>query len=321
MSRVLALIAALVIVVLLSHLREAFRRWPEVGGTPAWLPGDGRQDFVRVDGTPLRRVVSGVGRGRPVLLLHTLRTQLELFREVIPVLAETSEVHAIDLPGHGFSGIPAGAYDPERFARAVRGYLETAGLEDALLVGESIGGTIALLLAAEGHPRVAGVVAVNAYDYDRGRGIHRGSMLSRLIFTATRVPVLGPTIWRLRWPGIFARVIRASVHRPERLDPELVRAMHDVGNRPGHYRAFVSLIRHFPAWPALRRRYPEIRLPTTFVYGDHDWSTPEERRSAVALVDGARRIDVADAGHLLSFDAPRAVVAAVHDALEACHER
>lgn len=288
-----------------THVVEAARKSPPPPARPEWLP-EGEHGYLLVDGLRLRYLRAG--QGRPVLLLHTLRTQLELFREVVPSLAREFEVHAIDLPGHGHSSIPPGAYDPKRFLRAVRAYLQARALENVVVAGESIGGALGLTLAAEQDPRVARVVAINSYDYGRGRGIHRGSALAAVLFNLARVPLLGPAVWRLRWQGLFARVMRGSVHDPQHLPADLVQALHEVGNRPGHYRAFLSLIRDFPAWEGLREAYPRIRLPVTLVYGEHEWSRAAERRACQALIPDARLETVTAAGHLMSLDRPEAVI-------------
>src|SRR5687767_13891684 len=80
------------------------------------------------------------GSGTTLVLLHTMRTQLDLFQRVIPALAARYHVYAIDLPGHGHSDIPAADYTASFFIGAVAGFLDQLDLEEAVLVGESIGG-------------------------------------------------------------------------------------------------------------------------------------------------------------------------------------
>lgn len=305
-------LAALALVA--SHLVETRRTWPSAPAALAWAP-NADYGFRDVAGMRLRYLKTGAGR--PVVLVHTLRTQLDLFRDVIPKLDGAAEVHAFDLPGHGYSEIVPGPYDPALFARAVRGYLDSFDLSNVVIVGESIGGALGLKLAAEHNPRIARVVAVNSYDYDRGRGILRGSPISAMLFGLTGVPLMGGMVWRLRWPGAFAMVIKASVNRPRQLPQDLVNEMHRVGNRPGHYRAFMSLIAHFADWEALRAAYPAIRVPVSLVYGEHDWSFPSEREAGRALIPDAALTVVPGAGHLMSFDAPEAVVAHALDAVKA----
>ncbi len=59
--------------------------------------------FEIADGQHLR--YSRTGSGEPLVLLHTIRTQLEYFREIIPILARHFTVYAVDLPGHGYSSV------------------------------------------------------------------------------------------------------------------------------------------------------------------------------------------------------------------------
>ena len=293
---------------LLSYVIELLRRQPEPPVRLAWSPGV-KIGYATVEGLRLRYVVTG--DGPTVLLLHTLRTQLDLFRKVIETLSHEFRVYAFDFPGHGYSDIPEADYDTELFARAVCGFLQEMNIADAVIVGESIGGALGLLLAAEHNPRVRKVIAINSYDYDKGRGITRGSIVSKLIFAITGIPILGGMVWRFRWEGAFATIIKGSVHDPSSLPTDLVHEMHVVGNRRNHYAAFMSLVANFPTWEALRAKYGKIEVPVLLVYGEHDWSRVPERDSNHTAIPGAEMETVRGAGHLLSLDRPDAMIAAV----------
>lgn len=292
----------------LSHLVEALRRPPTVPTQLTWAPGLAPQ-FIDVDNIRLRYVAAG--SGDPVVLVHTLRTQLDMFQNVLPQLATRFRVYALDLPGHGYSAIPDTEYAPPLFKAALAGFLDSLDLRDVVVAGESIGGTVALMLAASAHPRVRAVVAVNPYDYDRGRGIRRGSALTNAIISTSAVPVLGGTIMRLRSRPILHHVFADGVANPDSLPAALSAEMYAVGNRPGHYQAFMSLARHLPEWDDQRDSYPRITMPVQIVYGEQDWSTAAERDTVVRLIPGAKLTVVARAGHFLSLDAPAAFVDAV----------
>jgi pimeloyl-ACP methyl ester carboxylesterase len=267
-----------------------------------------------VDGIRLRYVVAG--SGPPLVLLHTLRSQLDLFQRVIPALARHYQVYALDLPGHGHSDIPATDYTAELFIDTVAGFLQQLEIEKAVLVGESIGATTALGLAARRHPRVRAVVAISTYDYDRGRGARRGSALARLLFSVNDVPVLGGTVMRLRQYPIVKAVFDGGLHRLGTLPAPLAREMYRVGNRPGHYQAFMSLVHHWPTWEAVRQGYGHIDCPVLLLYGDHDWSRPDERAETARLIPGAEVRTVKNAGHFLSFDAPVETIEQVTEFVE-----
>jgi pimeloyl-ACP methyl ester carboxylesterase len=300
--------AGLVALVALSYIVEALRPQPVPPARLDWA-ADLPIAYADLGGLRLRYVTAG--RGPALVLLHTLRTQLDMFQKVIPALAGHFTVYAVDLPGHGFSDIPSAEYSPEFFRSAVERFLETLRIEDAVLAGESIGGSIALLLAARHNPRVRAVVAINPYDYDRGRGIRRSSLLANVLFGLSNVPVIGGTVMRLRSFPISLGVLQGGVHRKGALPNSLVRELNAVGNRRGHYRALMSLIRHWPDWESARAEYGSVERPVLLLYGDHDWSHPDEREADRRAVPGAEMRVVEGAGHFLSLDAPDEMVRSV----------
>lgn len=293
---------------LLSFMVEALRRSPEPPDALSWAP-DSSPRRVEVNGVRLRYIETG--DGPPLVLLHTLRTDLDLFQKVIPELRRSFRVYAVDFPGHGFSDIPDTEYTPELFYGLTVGFLDALDIRDAVIVGESIGGTIALLLAARGHSGARRVVAVNAYDYGRGRGIHRGSALARILFSAMEVPLVGEMLQRYRSYPLFRLVIRGSVHRADSVPATYLRAMDAVGNRPRHYKAFLSLVRHFFEWEEAREEYGAIKAPVLLLYGEHDWSRRDEREANRRSIPGAEFQEIPGAGHLLCLDAPDGWLGAV----------
>jgi pimeloyl-ACP methyl ester carboxylesterase len=301
-------LAVLIATVAISYVVEALRRAPSAPARLSWSQAIPVRS-VAVDGVNLRYIVAG--EGPAVVLLHTLRTQLDTFQKVVPTLATGYRVYALDYPGHGWSDIPDVRYDAEYFVATVFKALDRLGVTDAVVVGESIGGTIALLLAARHHPRVRAVVAINPYDYDRGRGLRRSSPLANLIFGLNDVPVLGATVNRLRSLPVVTRIFQGGLHRKGTLPDDLAREMYLVGNRPGHSRAIGSLVRHWKSWAEARAEYAAIDLPVLLVYGDHDWSHEGERAADAQAIPTAELRVIRNAGHFLSLDAPDEMLAQV----------
>jgi pimeloyl-ACP methyl ester carboxylesterase len=300
-------------VVALSYLVERLRRAPATPTGLSWA-AEVPVRWVTVDDVRLRYVVAG--SGMPLVLLHTLRTQLDLFQRIFPPLAARYRVYAVDFPGHGYSDIPAADYTAKFFSDKIAGFLDRLELDGAVLVGESIGGAIALGLAAEHHPRVRAVVAINPYDYDRGRGAMRASALARLLFGLNDVPLVGGTVWRLRQRPVLTAVLEGGLGRLQSLPPALAREIYQVGNRPGHYRAFMSLVHHWPSWETVAERYPAIDRPVLLLYGDHDWSHTGERERNARRIPGAELRTISEAGHFLSLDAPDDMIAHVTEFID-----
>lgn len=300
-----SLIGFFAVPVVVSYVVEALRSAPATPTRLSWAP-EVPIKYVKINGINLRYV--DVGEGPPLVLLHTLRTQLDMFQKVIPELSKYFRVYALDYPGHGFSDIPTVEYTPEFFTDVVARFLEQLNIQDAIVAGESIGGSISLVLAARHNPRVKQVIAINAYDYDAGRGIMRGSPVAKLLFSLNNVPILGSTFWRLRQYPVFKLIMEGGVVQNDALPSALLREMHEVGNRPHHYRAFMSLVRHFVGWEDARANYAKIAVPVLLVYGEGDWSRPDEREANHRAIPGAQMTIVKDASHFLSLDAPDALI-------------
>jgi pimeloyl-ACP methyl ester carboxylesterase len=310
MNGLMIAIGAVVAVVLVSYLVEALRRSPAPPERVGWAP-EIPSRWITVDGVQLRYIVAG--DGPPLVLLHTLRTQLDMFQHVVPELARRFRVYALDYPGHGYSDIPNASYSADYFVGVVGQAIDGLGIRGAVLVGESIGGSIALLLAARKHPGVARVLAINPYDYDAGRGLRRASLLANLFFATNDVPILGGTFQRFRLYPVVRAVFEGGVARKGSLSPAFAQELYRVGNRQGHYRALMALVHEWPSWERARSEYGSIDVPVLLLYGDQDWSRPAERDADARAIGGARIRVAPNAGHFLSLDAPDEIIRAVAD--------
>ncbi len=304
----LAGVASLIGVAAVSLLVEALRRPPKPPEILAWAPGIPIQ-YVAVAGARLRYIQTGTGPN--LVLLHTLRTQLDLFEKVIPPLAKEFTVYALDYPGHGYSDIPKGEYDARFFVHAVEGFLNALDLRDVTLCGVSIGGAISLVMAGRRNKRVERVVAINPYDYAKGRGMARSSFLGWLTTVASETPVIAGTFMRLRNFIIMRAVLRGGVANPESIPHELLKEMYAVGNRRGHYSAFISLLRNARSWEAATEEYRAIAVPVRLIWGDHDWSKPAEREHDGNLIPNVQVATIKNGGHFLPLDCPTEVVDAI----------
>jgi pimeloyl-ACP methyl ester carboxylesterase len=290
---------------LVSRVVDALRPVPSAPRALSWAP-DIAIAWLDIGGCRLRYVKAGEGPN--LVLLHTLRTQLDLFKKVIPELSKHFTVYALDYPGHGFSDIPQARYDAPFFTQAVENFLEALDLRDVTLCGVSIGGSISLIIAGRRNPRVARIVPINPYDYARGRGMARSSLLGWMIVTVSDIPILGETVMRLRNFVIMKAVLQGGVANPESIRPALMQEMYDVGNRPGHYRAFLSLLRNSASWEAATSVYANINVPVRLIWGTGDWARPDEREHDRRRIPGAQMVTVENGGHFLPLDQPEAVI-------------
>jgi pimeloyl-ACP methyl ester carboxylesterase len=136
----------------------------------------------------------------------------------------------------------------------------------------------------------------------------RSSSLARLFVALADLPVLGDTVMRLRQFFIMKSVLDGGVSGPRHISPELLKEMYLVGNRRGHYRAFLSLLRNAESWETATKAYSNIKIPVLLLWGDRDWSRPDERERDRQIVPSAKMATVEDGGHFLPLDRPDAVI-------------
>ncbi len=110
MTWIMVLAGSFVALVLVSYLVDAARPAPRPPQHLAWAP-EIPVRYLDLNGVRLRYLATGDGPA--LVLLHTLRTQLDMFRRVVPELAKHFRVYALDYPGHGWSDIPQVDYDAE----------------------------------------------------------------------------------------------------------------------------------------------------------------------------------------------------------------
>src|SRR6266581_6526144 len=112
---------------------------PNSDYTRTWSPS-GEIEYAKLaDGTRLRYLKAGSGP-TALILLPTVRTQLDHFQLVIPKIAHAFTIYAIDMPGMGWSDItPSASYTEPALRRALVEFVPKLGLTDVILAGESMG--------------------------------------------------------------------------------------------------------------------------------------------------------------------------------------
>ena len=246
-----------------------------------------------------------IGDGPPLLLIHTVRTQLDLFQRLVPKLGSAYTVYAVDLPGFGWSDIVPGAEHSEPVMRdRMLEFIEALGLQGATLAGESIGAVLALTLASEPAARARRVVAFNAYDYLPG--LERANLLASVIIKSVRAPLIGPIFARMENRMILAGIIKGGMYDPGKMPPDFIDELNRVGGRKGYATVARAVYRNLPSFVRARSHYPMIKVPVTLVYGDHDWSRPAEREANHRDIAGSSLVTLPQTGHFASMENPDA---------------
>ena len=273
--------------------------------TDTWADGHGTVQYLtRSDGSRLRYFTAGSGPA--LVLMHTIRTQLDYFHRVIPQLWDSFTVYALDLPGMGWSDIVPGArYEEPELRAAVVEFVTGLDLHDVTLAGESLGGALALQASIDLKERVSRVVAFNSYDYPSG--LERGNLFARFIISSVRMPGLGPVFAAMENRLIMRGVMRGGVVDKSALPDDFIVELGKSGRRKGYAKVSRAAYRSLKGFVKARDRYRDVAVPVTLVYSDQDWSRPAEREHVAGLLTEVERITVPDTGHFSALERPNDV--------------
>jgi pimeloyl-ACP methyl ester carboxylesterase len=139
----------------------------------------------------LQVVDKGPREASPIVLIHCFSCAMNYWDRMIPLLARTHRVIAVDLLGHGGSEKPSSGYTPPHQATVIAEALERLGVGKAEVVGHSLGGSVAVALASQSPALVDRLVIVDTPPNHKHSSL---GLLAKLAFT----PVIGEALWRAK---------------------------------------------------------------------------------------------------------------------------
>ncbi|HTK67580.1 MAG TPA: alpha/beta fold hydrolase [Pseudonocardia sp.] len=295
------------------HLDGIFRP----GDRPWRFP---RAGVVTAGGIRTTYLEAGAPDAPVVVALHGLGATNASLLPTIWELADDHRVIAPDLAGHGDSGKPVAPYDSRWFGRWLTTFCNALQLDEFVLLGNSLGGRIALEGGLQMPDRVRGLVLFTPSPaFRRLRQFVPLVRLLRPEMAMVPTPLSMP-------PAAVRSTIRWMFARPERLPDtwydsavdEFVRYFRGPRGRV----AFFSCLRQIYLEDAFGTggfwtRLPELAPPALFVWGDRDPLVPSSfARHVVDAVPHARSVVLPDCGHVPQFELPEQTHALVREFLD-----
>ena len=245
-----------------------------------------------------------------LILIHGFRAHTYTWRYLMKPLADAGyHIWAIDLIGYGLSDKPETApYDVHFFMKQMKAFMEAKGIPTAHVVGNSMGGGIALYFALEEPSLVNSVTVINALGYPLKLPLYIA--FSRH-FPSVWTPFLGPTMVR--------QVLRTIVYKTDRITNEQVEAYYLPYRLPGGINASLQTLKQYDNEKlfALCSRYSEIKHPLLIVWGEKDELIPlNHYKKFKRDFPNASTLLISDCGHIPQEEEPEQVLKAMIDFLK-----
>ena len=264
--------------------------------TPTFVAVDGRRTRVRVDGNP---------DNPPVLLLHGVGRSLEDWAPQWNRLAGSYRVITLDIPGFGFSSRPTESMTLGSLARGVVDTLDALGEQRPLhVIGNSLGGAVALQLLVLQPCRVASLVLVNSAGF--GREV---TMLLRML----ALPVIGRLATR-RTTRASARMLERSIFADRSLaSRQRIEHAVAIGRQPDSGVVMREIAGELATgrgvkdgWRAeLSSAAEQHPRPTLIIWGDRDRVLPAHHlETAQRLMPHAKTHLFDGVGHMPQIECP-----------------
>jgi len=242
------------------------------------------------------------GRGFPLVLLHGLGVSSFSWRENIGPLSQHFRVLTPDLPGHGGTSAAAVTdFRLETLTRELLRLLDEHGVTQAALAGNSLGGSLALLLARQCPERFPALVLLAP-----AAALQRAP----LIFYPLRLPLLGSALAALLGPWTARAALHLAYYRRELITPEVVAGYAITFRTLSQRLALRRLACQIDPWPlsqveALLR---QIRQPVCLIWGERDLILPvRQARWLKERLPQAELHLLPDVGHAPQEEAPELV--------------
>jgi pimeloyl-ACP methyl ester carboxylesterase len=253
----------------------------------------------------------------PVLMLHGLGATNASLLPCLADLAKDHRVLAPDLPGFGQTAAPSASYTPAWFAAWVEAFQHQVGARRAVLLGNSLGGRVALEAGLTHSRSVRGLVLLTPSPAFR-----------RLRQWVPAIRLLRPELASIPFPvnhRLVVEAVRAMMSDPDRLPKPWYDAAADEAVRVfrsrAHRVAFFAVARQIFVEDAWGRngfwdRLPGLEPPALFVWGDRDRLVPSSfARHVSDALPQATSVVLEDSGHVPQFEHPETTMALVRDFL------
>ncbi|MFM7404314.1 MAG: alpha/beta fold hydrolase BchO [Erythrobacter sp.] len=252
--------------------------------------------------------VQRMGAGKPLLLLHGTGASVHSWRGLMPLLAQSHDVIAPDLPRHAFTtGHDAYALSLPAMAGEVAALLKTLAIEPAAIIGHSAGAALALQLALD-HGFAGPIVGLNAALRPfPGPLAQIFPAVAKVLFVNPLVPRIFTSTVDLS--GGAERFLWRSTH--SRVDPQGLACYRTLFKHPGHAGGALAMMANWDL-PSLRERMGDIANPMLLVHGANDPAIPLAWAHDVHGWLPHAQLDVLPGlGHLAHEEAPEMAAAQI----------
>lgn len=261
------------------------------------------EKFCLEDNTYIR--FKKVGRGQPILILHTFRNRLEYSDKLGELLKARFTVYSIDLPGFGDSPINKDTiYNLDFFNNSIVNFIKSLQTKNLLIAGESIGANLAASVSVSLPTVIKKIFMFNPYDYDSyfGEGIQRGNFFAKFILFHVGLPIVGNFFSSLENKYILKNVMSGGFFDKANLPDSYIKLLCSSLKKNGYVYHFRKVLSEFNKNNGIKDLYKRVSVPVELVYGIQDWAKESDRLQTQNLLKLDQFKTINNSSHFSFFE-------------------
>ena len=254
------------------------------------------------------------GEGPPVLLLHGFGGEIWLWEKQVAALSKGYRLYIPDLIGYGYSDRPEVDYTPALFIASLKQFMDHLGLKRASLIGNSMGGGIALAFALTHPEQVEKLVLIDPIPTDVVHEVRNPSF--RWFLAIRNIPLLPYLAVALHTRGMLRATLMEMVFDDRLITDAVVERQYRIGRIAGTARVMTSTLRHAEEVDRYGGALGSLVKPTLIIWGDQDEVFPPAvGRKLQRLIKGSELLAIKGSGHIPMWEHPNETNQAILDFL------
>lgn len=212
------------------------------------------------------------GKGEPLILIHGFGAGIWVWEKQMDFLSQFYQVYALDLLGHGYSDRPKIKYRPQTYIFFFRRFMDELGIDQATLIGNSMGGGIAWATALFFPEKVKRLILIDSVPPDVLDQVKNDSF--KTLAAVRDLPFLPYLLIAGRNRNSIRQVLRECILDPKFLTPEVVDRQWEIIRMKGTTWVLYSTLRHAEEAKPMKDSLSLIEHPTLLIWGEEDQIFP-----------------------------------------------
>ncbi|MCM8711485.1 alpha/beta hydrolase [Clostridium sp. SYSU_GA19001] len=264
--------------------------------------------FIDFDGEGVKNFVVEKGKGKNIIFINGIAACVYTWRAVLDILSREFHVFGVDFKGTGFSDKPEGEYSINVFTNQLVGLMKYFNMDKAVLVGNSLGGEVALDFAVKYPEKVSKLVLIDSAGYMKNK------KMMRILVRLSRYKVISSILKKCITRNFIKKIAQWAVFDDKIVDVKMVDSYYKTMNTKGGFSAFIELVKNLSYTEFNYEQVKNIKSSTLIIWGKEDkWIPVSDAFRLHQDIKNSKLVILNDCGHGPQEEKPEKVAELIRD--------